>query len=238
MANGPCVLVVDDEPQTARYLSMNLKARGYDVAVAGDGSEALKLAHEMNLDLVLLDLGIPGPDGYAVLGALRQWTDVPIVVISAHSREQEKVRALDLGADDYLTKPFGVPELLARVRAHLRRASGQGSGARPPFDLGDLHIDFGTRQVRVAGRLVTLTPTEYGVLEQLALAGGRVLTHRTLLERVWGPQYRDEADYLWAYVSRLRRKIEVDHEQPRYLLTEPGVGYRLASPEELAETDD
>ncbi len=227
------VLVVDDERQTTRYLSLNLKARGYDVLVAADGCEALKLADENNLDFVLLDLGIPGPDGFAVLRALRRWTDVPVVVISARGQERDKVRALDLGADDYLTKPFGVQELLARVRAHLRRAEGQGSGPRPPFELGDLRIDFASRQVRVAGRPVRLTPTEYGLLEQLALANGRVLTHTTLLQRVWGPDYRDEADYLWAYVSRLRRKLEEQPDHPRYILTEPGVGYRLATPDEL-----
>jgi two-component system KDP operon response regulator KdpE len=227
------VLVVDDEPQTARYLSLNLKARGYEVLVAVDGCEALKILEENNLDLVLLDLGIPGPDGFAVLQALRRWNDVPVVVVSARGQERDKVRALDLGADDYLTKPFGAQELLARVRAHLRRAEGQGSGPRPPHALGPLQIDFGMRQVRLSGQLVRLTPTEYGLLEQLALAAGRVLTHTTLLQRVWGPGYRDEADYLWAYVSRLRRKLEPHPDHPRYILTEPGVGYRLATPEEL-----
>jgi two-component system, OmpR family, KDP operon response regulator KdpE len=228
------VLVVDDEPQTARYLSMNLKARGYEVLVAADGCEALKLADETNLALVLLDLGIPGPDGFAVLQALRQWNDVPVVVVSARGQERDKVHALDLGADDYLTKPFGVQELLARVRAHLRRVEGQGGGARAPYDLGALHVDFAAREVRLDGQRVRLTPTEYGLLEQLALAAGRVLTHATLLQRVWGPAYRDEADYLWAYVRRLRRKLEPRPEQPRYILTEPGVGYRLATPDELA----
>jgi two-component system KDP operon response regulator KdpE len=154
-------------------------------------------------------------------------------VISARSQERDKVRALDLGADDYLTKPFGVQELLARVRAHLRRAEGHGGGPRAPFELGGLRIDFASRQVRVDGRPVRLTPTEYGLLEQLALAGGRVLTHTTLLQRVWGPDYHDEAEYLWAYVSRLRRKLEAEPDHPRYLLTEAGVGYRLATADEL-----
>ncbi|MBX5493501.1 MAG: response regulator transcription factor [Chloroflexi bacterium] len=228
------ILVVDDEPQTIRYLSMNLKARGYEVLVAADGCEALKLSEEQHLDLVLLDLGIPGPDGFQVLKALRRWTDVPVLVVTARGQERDKVRALDLGADDYLTKPFGAQELLARVRAHLRRAACQGAGPREPFELGDLHIDFAKRQVRVHGQFVHLTPTEYAVMEQLALAGGRVLTHAMLLQRVWGPEYRDEADYLWAYVSRLRRKLEAQPDQPRYILTEPGVGYRLATPDELA----
>ncbi len=221
------ILVVDDEPQTTRYLSMNLRARGYDVLTAADGCEALKLLDESNLALVLLDLGLPGPDGFEVLRALRQWCDVPVVVISARGQERDKVHALDLGADDYLTKPFGVEELLARVRAHLRRTEGRGNGARPPFENDGLRIDFATRQVSVGGHAVRLTPTEYGVLEQLALVPGRVLTHTTLLQRVWGPDYRDEADYLWAYVSRLRRKLEPDPEHPRYILTEPGVGYRF-----------
>jgi two-component system, OmpR family, KDP operon response regulator KdpE len=232
MSAHPRILVVDDEPQTTRYLSMNLRARGYDVLAAADGCEALKLMDESNLALILLDLSIPGPDGFEVLRALRQWCDVPVVVVSARGQEQDKVRALDLGADDYLTKPFGVQELLARVRAHLRRVDGRGSGARPPLQLGGLRVDFASRQVSVDGQRVHLTPTEYGVLEQLALTPGRVLTHPMLLQRVWGPEYRDEADYLWAYVSRLRRKLEPDPEHPRYILTEPGVGYRLPAPDE------
>jgi two-component system, OmpR family, KDP operon response regulator KdpE len=226
------ILVVDDEPQTTRYLSMNLKARGYDVLAAVDGCEALKLAEEHNLALVLLDLGIPGPDGFQVLQALRRWCDVPVLVISARGQERDKVRALDLGADDYLTKPFGVQELLARVRAHLRRTEGRGTGARPPFEVDGLRVDFATREVTVHGRTVRLTPTEYGVLEQLALASGRVLTHTMLLQRVWGPDYGQEADYLWAYVSRLRRKLEPDPEHPSYIVTEPGVGYRIATSRE------
>ena len=232
MSAHPRILVVDDEPQTTRYLSMNLRARGYDVLAAADGCEALKLMEESNLALVLLDLGIPGPDGFEVLQALRRWCDVPVVVVSARGQERDKVRALDLGADDYLTKPFGVQELLARVRAHLRRAESRGNGARPPLQLGGLRVDFGSHQVSMDGQRVHLTPTEYGVLEQLALTPGRVLTHPTLLQRVWGPEYRDEADYLWAYVSRLRRKLEPDPEHPRYILTEPGVGYRLPAPDE------
>jgi two-component system KDP operon response regulator KdpE len=228
------ILIVDDEPHTRRYLGMNLRARGYEILAAADGCEALKLIDEANLGMVLLDLGIPGPDGFEVLRALRQWCDVPVVVISARGQERDKVRALDLGADDYLTKPFGVDELLARVRAHLRRAEGRGNGARPPCEVGGLRVDFASRQVSVDGRRIHLTPTEYSVLEQLALVPGRVLTHPTLLQRVWGPAYRDEADYLWTYVRRLRRKLEPEPEQPRYILTELGVGYRLPAPEEAS----
>jgi DNA-binding response OmpR family regulator len=224
----PLVLVVDDEPQTLRYVGLNLKARGYDVLTASDGTEALKLFSENIVDLLLLDLMMPGPDGYQVTERVRQESDVPIIVLSAKGQERDKVKALDLGADDYLTKPFGIDELLARVRAALRRTSSSGNVTLKPYALDDLVIDFTARRVTKDGQEVRLTPTEYGLLSYLARNAGKVLTHLTLLQAVWGPEYGDEHDYLWAYIRRLRRKLEADAERPRYILTESGVGYRMA----------
>lgn len=225
------VLVVDDEPETVKYVGANLQARGYEVRAAGDGSEALRLVEQTVPDLILLDLSMPGPDGFEVCRAVRAWADVPIIILTARGQEKDKVRALDLGADDYLTKPFGVEEMLARVRAVLRRSSAREAAPRPPFVLDDLQVDFARRRVTVRGQEVKLTPTEYGLLQQLVVNAGKVLTHAALLRAVWGPEYHHESDYLWAYVRRLRRKIEPDPASPRYLLTEPGVGYRFRAPE-------
>lgn len=225
------VLVVDDEPQTVKYVSANLKARGYEVLTAHDGREALKVFRENPVDLVILDIMMPGPDGFEVCEAIRRESDVPIIMLSARGQEKDIVRALNLGADDYLTKPFGVEEMLARVQAVLRRASRSTVGPRPPIRIGDLEIDFTQRRVTVQGREVHLTPTEYELLATLALNAGRVLTHRMLLQTVWGPEYGSETEYLWAYIRRLRQKIEPDPQNPRYILTEPGVGYWMAPPE-------
>ncbi|HEX5415315.1 MAG TPA: response regulator transcription factor [Chloroflexota bacterium] len=222
------VLIVDDEPETLKYVGANLRARGYDVATAADGTEALKKASEDVFDLILLDITMPGPDGFAVCQALRQHSGVPIIMLSARGQEKDKVRALDLGADDYLTKPFGIDELLARVRSVLRR-SQQDPAANEALAVGEVTIDFARRKVARGEEEIKLTPTEYELLVQLARSAGKVLNHSTLLQRVWGPEYRDETDYLWAYVRRLRRKLEADPEHPRYLLTEPGVGYRFAA---------
>jgi len=222
------VLIVDDEPETLKYVGANLKARGYDVVTAADGSEALKRADEDVFDLVLLDITMPGPDGFAVCQALRQTSTVPIIMLSARGQEKDKVKALDLGADDYLTKPFGIDELLARIRSALRR-SQQDTGTSGPFVAGDLTINFQERRVTRGGEAIKLTPTEYELLVQLTRSAGKVLSHTALLQRVWGPEYGEESDYLWAYVRRLRRKIEADPEHPRYLLTEPGVGYRFST---------
>ncbi|MBI4200552.1 MAG: response regulator transcription factor [Chloroflexi bacterium] len=221
------VLVVDDEPETVKYVGANLKARGFDVLTAGDGTEALKQSEEHPVDLVLLDLSMPGPDGFEVCQRIREYSDVPIIILSARGREQDKVKALDLGADDYLTKPFGVEELLARVRAALRRARPSGVGPQPVVETEDLKVDFAARSVTLRGQEVRLTPTEYGLLALLARNAGKVLTHRALLNSVWGPEYGQETEYLWAYVRRLRRKLEPDPEHPVYILTEPGVGYRF-----------
>ena len=210
-----------------KYISSNLKVRGYDVILAADGLETLKLASENALDLVLLDIGMPGPDGTQVLSALRRETQIPVIMVSARGREHDKVHALDLGADDYLTKPFGVDELLARVRAALRRAGSVLDSSLPTYRHEELEVDFAARRVRVEGRDVTLTPKQYDVLAYLARNAGKVLTHRQILQAAWGGQYADEVDYVWTYVRRIRRRIEIDPASPRFLLTEPGVGYRM-----------
>ncbi len=225
--NRQVALVVDDEPETVKYVGANLKARGFEVLTAGDGTEALKVAEENAVDLILLDLSMPGPDGFEVCQRIRSYSDVPIIILSARGREQDKVKALDLGADDYLTKPFGVEELMARVRATLRRTRQEGSGTLPPFTSGGLAIDFASRRVTLNEEEVKLTPTEYNLLLLLARNAGKVLTHRTLLIGVWGPDYGQENEYLWAYVRRLRKKLEPKLDQPTYILTEPGVGYRF-----------
>ncbi|MBV9895475.1 MAG: response regulator transcription factor [Chloroflexi bacterium] len=223
------ILVADDEAPMRKYVASNLKVRGYDVVLAADGLEALKLASEHPLDLVLLDIGMPGPDGTQVLQALRQESQIPVIMLSGRAREQDKVRALDLGADDYLTKPFGVDELLARVRATLRRNGSVLESSLPTYRCAELELDFSARRVRVAGRDVSLTPKQYDVLAYLARNAGKVLTHRQILQVVWGGQYADEVDYVWTYVRRIRRRIEPDPAEPQYVLTEPGVGYRMPS---------
>ena len=223
----PVILVVDDEAAMRKYVAANLKARGYEVLTAADGSEGLKLIAERPFDLLILDIMMPGPDGLEILQAVRRDMDVPVIVLSARGREDDKVRALDLGADDYLTKPFGVEELLARVRAALRRGGAAPRGPLPPYHAGDLKVDFGARRVRRGGTELALTPKEYEILAYLARNAGKVLTHRQILQAVWGGEYGDEADYVWTYVRRIRRKVEPDPEHPRYLLTAPGVGYRV-----------
>jgi two-component system, OmpR family, KDP operon response regulator KdpE len=226
---GTTILVADDEAPMRKYISSNLKVRGYEVIAAADGVEALKLAEEHPLDLVLLDIGMPGPDGTQVLTALRRDSHIPVIIVSARGREYDKVTALDLGADDYLTKPFGVDELLARVRATLRRTGSVLDSNLQPYRHADLEVDFSARRVRVAGRDILLTPKQYDVLAYLARNAGKVLTHRQILQAAWGGQYADEVDYVWTYVRRIRRQIEHEPSEPRFLLTEPGVGYRMAT---------
>jgi two-component system KDP operon response regulator KdpE len=221
------ILVVDDEAPMRKYVSTNLKGGGYDVMMAEDGTEALKMLAEHTIDLVLLDVGIPGPDGIQVLAALRRDTQVPVLILSARGREQDKVQALDLGADDYLTKPFGADELMARVRAALRRAGLVSESTLPIYRYAELEVDFAARRVRVSDQDIMLTPKQYDVLAYLARNAGKVLTHRQILRAAWGAEYGDEADYVWTYVRRIRRRLEPDPARPRFLLTEPGVGYRM-----------
>jgi two-component system, OmpR family, KDP operon response regulator KdpE len=228
------ILVVDDEAPMRKFVLHNLRAGGYNVLAAADGSEALKLAAEHPLDLLLLDIGLPGPDGLAVLQAIRRDMAVPVLMISARGREADRVKALDLGADDYLTKPFGVAELLARVRALLRRSDSGGNGALPTYRYQGLEVDFGSRRARLQGKDVPLTRREFEVLAYLARNAGKVLLHRQVLQAVWGNEYGEEADYVWTFVQRIRRKIEPDRQRPMYVLTQAGVGYWMPP----SETED
>ena len=223
----PAILVIDDEAPMRKYVGMNLKARGYHVLLAANGAEALELVARTRVDMVLLDIGLPGLDGLSVLSAVRREAAVPVLMVSARAREGDKVRALDLGADDYLTKPFGVDELLARVRALLRRADPAHKRSLPAYRSGALQVDFTARRVTRHGREIALTPRQHDVLAYLARNAGTVVTHREILQAVWGPHYGGESEYVWTYVQRLRHQIEEDPAHPRLLLTEPGVGYFL-----------
>jgi two-component system KDP operon response regulator KdpE len=218
------VLIVDDEPQIRRALRTALEGHGYQVVVAEDATTALAAVSSWSPDVVVLDLVMPTVDGFEVLRQTRTWSNVPIIVLSARGQEQDKVRALDLGADDYLTKPFGMAELLARVRALLRRSP---QPAEPCVAFGTVTVDMARRVVTKAGHDVHLTPTEFDLLRVLATNAGKVLTHRQLLERVWGGYAADNSQQLRVYINYLRRKLEDDPSQPQWLITEPGVGYRL-----------
>jgi two-component system, OmpR family, KDP operon response regulator KdpE len=219
------VLVVDDDPALVRALGINLRARGYQVHAAATGAGALQLAATHAPDAVVLDLGLPDMDGSEVIAGLRGWTDVPILVLSAREQSREKVAALDAGADDYVVKPFGMDELLARLRAAIRR--GTPVPAEPTITTEDFTIDLSAGRVTAAGRDVRLTPTEWHLLEVLARNPGRVIEHRRLLTEVWGPAYREQTNYLRVYMAALRRKLEPDAATPRHLLTEAGRGYRF-----------
>jgi two-component system KDP operon response regulator KdpE len=229
------VLVVDDEPQILRGLRTNLKARGYEVSTAPDGETALDLAARDHPDVVILDLGLPGIDGVDVIEGLRTWTDVPIIVLSAREQEPDKVRALDAGADDYVTKPFGMGELLARLRAATRR--GQPQGERAVVNAADLEIDLVAKRARMAGDDVHLTPTEWHLVEILVRAPGKLVTQRELLQEVWGARYGEETNYLRVYMAQIRRKLEASPAAPRHFITEPGMGYRFELGEEDGGTD-
>ena len=219
------VLVVDDEPQLRRALDVNLVARGYEVETAANGRDALRQAAANPPDVVLLDLGLPDIDGIEVVHGLRGWSTAPIVVLSARDAERDKVAALDAGADDYVTKPFGIDELLARLRAALRRHQPTPDAA--VVSTTDFTVDLGAVRAWRNGDEVHLTPTEWGLLRQLVRNPGRLLTQRWLLQQVWGPQYGSESSYLRVYMAALRRKLEPNPSQPRYFLTEPGMGYRF-----------
>jgi two-component system KDP operon response regulator KdpE len=223
------ILVVDDEPQILRAMRINLRARGYDVDVAADGGTALKSAAARPPDLVVLDLGLPDIEGTEVIRGLRGWTTVPIIVLSGRADSADKVAALDAGADDYVTKPFGVDELLARIRAVTRRM-GATTDAAPVVKVGEFSVDLSARVVEPpeGGAEVRLTPTEWHLLEILLRNPGKLVSQRQLLQDVWGPQYQTETNYLRQYMAQLRRKLEADPGHPRHLLTEPGMGYRFA----------
>jgi two-component system KDP operon response regulator KdpE len=230
-------LVADDEPQIRTALQRALAARGYDVDVASDGAEAVDLAAASSPDLIVLDLNMPVMDGLEACRRIRTWSTAPILVLSVREEEPDKIAALDLGADDYLTKPFGVGELLARVRALLRRAEGTTGTGSPVFRSDGVEIDVAARQVRRDGEDVHLTKTEWALLDAFASASGKLLTHHHLLERVWGPGYGDDVEVLRVFVSQLRGKVEPDPRRPRLIVTEPGVGYRW-SIRPLAEEHD
>ena len=225
----PTILVIEDEPPLQKFLRVTLASQEYSVIEAATGEQGLRHAAMDRPDLVILDLGLPDLDGVEVTRRLREWSAIPIIVVSARGKEQDKVVALDAGADDYLTKPFGVGELLARVRVVLRHlAVANPETGDAVFELGQLRVDMSARQVTVDGKLVHLTPNEFKLLTVLIKHAGRVLTHRQLLRDVWGPGSAEESHYLRVYMNQLRQKVEKDPSRPRYLLTETGVGYRLA----------
>ncbi len=219
------ILIVDDDAQIVRALEINLRAHGYDVTTAATGEEALTTAAANVPDVVLLDLGLPGLDGIDVIRGLRVWTSIPIIVLSAREGDSSKVAALDAGADDYVTKPFSISELLARTRATLRRS--QPAPDEPIIETANLSIDLARQRVSRDGSLVHLTPTEWAIVSHLARYPGRLVTQRQLLQHVWGPQYEHETNYLRVHLAAIRRKLEEDPAQPRYFITEPGIGYRF-----------
>ncbi|MGW7352423.1 response regulator [Streptomyces sp. Z26] len=223
------VLVVDDEPQIVRALVINLRARKYVVDSAPDGATALRLAAERRPDVVILDLGLPDMDGVDVIRGIRGWTRVPVLVLSARQTSDEKVEALDAGADDYVTKPFGMDELLARLRAAVRRAepANPAGGGAVVVETGTFTVDLAAKKVHRDGGDVRLTPTEWHLLEVLVRNAGRLVSQRQLLQEVWGPSYGTESNYLRVYMAQLRRKLEADPSRPRHFVTEPGMGYRF-----------
>jgi len=226
------ILVVDDEPQIRRFLRLGLEGHGYSVIEAATADAAMRAAVTQQPALVVLDLGLPDQEGFAVLSALREWSRVPVLILSVRDREAEKVRAFDLGADDYVVKPFGMAEFLARVKAALRRRMDH-SVADPVFRVGALEVDLGRRMVLVDGAQVRLSPKQYRLLQVLVSNAGKVVTHGQLLNEVWGPAHREDIQYLRVFVRKLRARLETDPSRPRYLLTELGVGYRLRTADQL-----
>ena len=230
MAKKIRILVADDEPKIRMFIRANLEARGYEVDLAKDGIEAIELAERLLPDVIVLDVNMPRMDGIEACRRLREWADMPIIILSVRGDEKDKVRALDEGADDYVTKPFSVEELLARIRVALRHYGGPTIAA-PTFTAGDLEVDLSKRVVRWRGQLVNLTHTEYDLLAYLISNSGKVLTHGEILHNVWGPEYGDEREYVRVFIGQLRRKIEDDPSNPRFIVTESRMGYRFVMPE-------
>jgi two-component system KDP operon response regulator KdpE len=224
------ILIADDEPKIRMFLRANLDARGYEVHLAQDGVEAVEMAGLVLPDLIVLDVNMPRMDGIEACRRIREWADMPIIILSVRDDEKDKVDALDGGADDYVTKPFSVEELLARIRVALRRVSGAVTEA-PVFTAGELEVDLSGRQVRLKGQDIKLTRTEYALLAYLVANAGKVLTHREILHSVWGPEYGDEIEYVRTFINQLRRKIEDDPSNPHFIVTEQRTGYRFAKPE-------
>ena len=224
-SDGPRILVVDDERAIRRFLRVSLSAHGYQVFEAATAQQGIEATTTLRPDLIILDLGLPDQDGVDVTRQLREWSKVPIVILSVRGRDEDKIAALDAGADDYLTKPFSTGELLARIRVAIRHAAR--TAGEPVITAGDLVVDIPHRMVTVAGREISLTPIEYALLKTLALSAGKVLIHRHLLREVWGPGYDQDANLLRVNISKLRHKIEADPARPQHIVTEPGVGYRL-----------
>lgn len=230
MNSGFRILAVDDEPQIQRFLKPSLTAAGYDVALASTGAQALRLFETLEPAIIILDLGLPDIDGKEVIRRVRETSDVPIIVLSARDREAEKIAALDLGADDYVNKPFGIGELLARIRAVTRQKRSSAPEATA-FKLGNIHIDTLAHRVVRHGEALRLTPKEFELLVSLARHAGRVMTHRQILSTVWGPAHGSDTQYLRVFIGQLRQKLEDDPSNPRLILTEPGIGYRVADPD-------
>ena len=226
----PTILAIEDDASLQKFFRVTLEGQNYKIIQASCGEEGLRHAATAQPDLIILDLGLPDLDGVEVTKRLRQWTGTPIIIVSARGKEQDKVQALDAGADDYLTKPFGVPELLARVRVALRHvATVNAQTGQALFEVDGLRVDLSRREVKVDGRAVHLTPNEFKLLSVMVKNAGKVMTHSQLLREVWGPASSEQAHYLRVYMNQLRQKLEKDAARPRYLLTEPGVGYRLQS---------
>jgi two-component system KDP operon response regulator KdpE len=221
------ILLIEDESQMRRFLRVTLQSRGYDLIEAPTGQDGLTHMTTRNPDIVLLDLGLPDMDGLEVLGRIREWSQTPVIILSAREQEQDKIKALDTGADDYLTKPFGAGELLARIRVALRHKMTQAGPAEPVFVLDTLRVDLAARRVFLKETEIHLTPIEYRLLAYLVKNAGKVVTHKQLLKEVWGPAYADQSHYVRVYMGMLRHKLEDDPSRPRFFINEPGVGYRL-----------
>jgi two-component system KDP operon response regulator KdpE len=224
------ILIADDEPKIRMFLRANLEARGYEVYLAQDGIETVEMAGQVLPDIIVLDVNMPRMDGIEACRRIREWADMPIIILSVREDEKDKVRALDEGADDYVTKPFGIEELLARIRVALRRSTNTTTDI-PIFTAGELEVDFSKRVIKWRGQIVKLTRTEYELLSYLVSNCGKVLTHREILHNVWGSEYGEEAEYVRTFITQLRRKIEDDPSNPQYIVTEPRIGYRFVKPE-------